>query len=55
MMTENEVRDFIDEATLITGDRVSVTERIVQRWLADREDARESAARQVFDDLGVPR
>lgn len=54
-MTEEEIRTFVDQATEITGDSVSVTEAITRRWLADQEDAREQTAQQVYDDLGVPR
>lgn len=50
MMTEDEIRQFVDEATSITGDQVSVTERITARWLTDREAAAEEARDAIYDD-----
>jgi hypothetical protein len=50
MMTEAEIRGFVDEATSITGDHVSVTERITARWLQDREEATREAAGDVYDE-----
>jgi len=49
MMTEDEIRQFVDEATSTTGDRVTVTERITARWLADQEAAGEEARDSVYD------
>jgi hypothetical protein len=55
MMSEDEIRGFVDEATSITGDRVTVTERILARWLKDRESAAEDAAEDarnaIYDDF----
>lgn len=50
MMTEEEVRRFVDEATTITGDQVSVVDRIVERWLRDREEAADEARDAIFED-----
>lgn len=53
MMTEQKIREFVDEATHITGDWVSVVERITQRWLKDQKEAATGAvagARQALRD-----
>lgn len=50
MMSEAEIRSFVDEATSITGDRVTVTERITARWLQDREDAANEARDAIHED-----
>lgn len=49
MMTAQEIRAFIEQATEITGDRVTVTEVIVARWLADQKDAGVLALRRFLD------
>jgi hypothetical protein len=50
MMSEAEIRQFVDEATSILGDRTTVTENITRRWLADQEEARQEGADAVYDD-----
>jgi ribonuclease HI len=50
MMTENEIRQFVNEATSITGDSVTVTEQITARWLQDREAATDEARDALYDD-----
>jgi hypothetical protein len=53
MMTEDEIRQFVDDACGITGDPVSanVIERITARWLQDQEAAGEEARDAVYDDF----
>lgn len=50
MMSEAEIREFVDEATAVSGDRVTVTERITQRWLTDRQAAADDARDAIYDD-----
>lgn len=50
MMTENQIREFVEEATAVTGDAVTVTERITARWLKDRQEAADEARDAIYDD-----
>lgn len=50
MMTEAEIRQFVDEATSTTSDRETATERIVARWLEDRERAADEARDAIYED-----
>ena len=46
-MTESEIREFVAEATMTTGDSVTVTESIVTRWLEDRQVAVEEKVEAI--------
>lgn len=50
MMSEAQIREFVDQVTEVSGDRVSVTARIVERWLKDRQEAAEEAADAIYDE-----
>jgi hypothetical protein len=50
MMTEGEIRQFVDEIAGSTGDRACVVERIAVRWLQDQQDAADEARDAVYDD-----
>lgn len=49
-MSEDEIREFLDEAVSVTGDRVSVVERIAARWLKDREEYADDAREDVYQE-----
>lgn len=50
MMSESEIRAFVNEVTTGTGDGMTVAERITARWLQDREDAADEARDAIYDD-----
>lgn len=47
-MSEDEIREFLAEAISITGDQVSVVERIAARWLKDREEYADDAREDIY-------
>lgn len=50
-LTEDQIRAFVDEATSTLGDRVTVTERITERWLKDQDAITAHVAEEDVTDI----
>jgi hypothetical protein len=50
VLSDDEVRTFVQEALMITGDASSVEDRIVKKWIDDRESHGMNERADGYDD-----
>jgi hypothetical protein len=50
VMTEDQIREFVDDATSTPGDRATATEMITARWLRDQAAAAEEARDAIYEE-----